>query len=311
MFDTSIHWTTFFYLLIDTAIVLFAFYQSKILTRCTLNRFINLGIIFLLFNLTTGFLPIIDFPDPFISQYIVSYGVAMTLCLYIIYYLYKEFNITILEYNSSLRNLSILVGSCFILLFLIPYFFTNSLILARYMFKIPISIIAIIFAIIFIRSISNPKNPSSFTLRRKKLSIISVVSIALLPIITTFGSYQWLTSTVMNTAFYAITIIEIDRYLYALQNQYKIAYVHNPNWKLLISEKNVEGFLYKLTRMEVKIFFAILNDSNYKGIGQELHIADSTVSKHASNIFKKLEVKNRLELIKKYGKFKDFLDLNN
>ena len=304
MFNTTIHWTTFFYLLIDTAIVLFAFYQSIILKNVTLKRFITLGIIFLMFNLTTGFLPIIDFSGPIIIQYIVSYGVAMTLCLYIIYYLYREFNITILEYNSSLLNLSILVGSSFILLFLIPYFFTESLIFARYMFKIPISAIAISFAVIFIRKISNPRNPNSFVLRRNKLSIISVVSIALLPIITTFGSYQWLTSTVMNTAFYAITIIEVDRYIRYLKTQLKICYVHIPYSNHLIEPTKVQNDLKELTKMELILFSAILEDLNYKSIGQNLHIAENTVSKHASNIFKKLKVKNRVEFIRKFSEYK-------
>ncbi len=304
MFNTTIHWTTFFYLLIDTAIVLFAFYQSIILKNVTLKRFITLGIIFLMFNLTTGFLPIIDFSGPIIIQYIVSYGVAMTLCLYIIYYLYREFNITILEYNSSLLNLSILVGSSFILLFLIPYFFTESLIFARYMFKIPISAIAISFAVIFIRKISNPRNPNSFVLRRNKLSIISVVSIALLPIITTFGSYQWLTSTVMNTAFYAITIIEVDRYIRYLKTQLKICYVHIPYSNHLIEPTKVQNDLKELTKMELILFSAILEDLNYKSIGRNLHIAENTVSKHASNIFKKLKVKNRVEFIRKFSEYK-------
>lgn len=304
MFNTTIHWTTFFYLLIDTAIVLFAFYQSIILKNVTLKRFITLGIIFLMFNLTTGFLPIIDFSGPIIIQYIVSYGVAMTLCLYIIYYLYREFNITILEYNSSLLNLSILVGSSFILLFLIPYFFTESLIFARYMFKIPISAIAISFAVIFIRKISNPRNPNSFVLRRNKLSIISVISIALLPIITTFGSYQWLTSTVMNTAFYAITIIEVDRYIRYLKTQLKICYVHIPYSNHLIEATKVQNDLKELTKMELILFSAILEDLNYKSIGQNLHIAENTVSKHASNIFKKLKVKNRVEFIRKFSEYK-------
>ena len=51
-----------------------------------------------------------------------------------------------------------------------------------------------------------------------RLSIISVGAIALLPICTMIGDYQWLTFTVMNSAFYAITTIEIDRHLHFLEN---------------------------------------------------------------------------------------------
>lgn len=73
---------------------------------------------------------------------------------------------------------------------------------------------AIVFLFIFYRRISNPTNPNAFILRLSKLSTISVTSIALLPICTVIGDYQWITFTVMNMAFFAITVIETDRYLF-------------------------------------------------------------------------------------------------
>lgn len=301
MFNTSIHWTTFFYLLIDTVIVLVTFYQSRKSNRNNLSRFLYLGLLFVAYNLSGGFLPIDNFPGPILIQYIITYGIAITLCVYIVYYLYKEYDIVVLKFHSSIRNLSFVAGGSFVLLFVIPYFFTNSIDSSRMLFTIPISIIAFFFLILFYRRISNPVNPNKFILRRNKLSIISVSAIALLPICTVIGDYQWITFTVMNSAFFAITIIEIDRYLFFLENKNKLYEVFLFN-KEHIEKVNESKIIYgNLTRREMEIAMSILSNLSYKKIADDLFIAKSTVSKHASNIFKKTNVRNRTEFTKRFS----------
>ncbi|WP_370176416.1 LuxR C-terminal-related transcriptional regulator [Leeuwenhoekiella palythoae] len=302
MFGTSIHWTTFFYLLIDTVIVLLTFYFSRRNTRSSLRRFLYLGILFIAYNATGGFLPIENFPGPFILQYIITYGVAIALCVYIVYYLYKEYDIVVLKFNSSIKNLAFLASGSYVVLFLMPYFLTDSLDAARFLFTIPISLIAFIFLIIFYRRISNPSNPNAFILRRNKLSMVSVASIALLPICTVIGDYQWITFTVMNLAFFAITAIEVDRYLYFLENNTRMYEVFALKKKQ--REESVERkIIYEdLTRREIEVALSILSNLSYKKIAEELFIAESTVSKHASNIFKKTGVKNRREFLKRFRK---------
>ncbi|MAS21244.1 MAG: LuxR family transcriptional regulator [Leeuwenhoekiella sp.] len=304
MFGTSIHWTTFFYLLIDTFIVLLTLYFSRKKTRSSLRRFLYLGILFIAYNATGGFLPVENFPGPFILQYIITYGVAIALCVYIVYYLYKEYDIVVLKFNSSIRNLAILASVSFVVLFLIPYFLTESLKSARFLFTIPISIIAFIFLFIFYRRIANPSNPNTFIVRRNKLSMVSVASIALLPICTVIGDYQWITFTVMNLAFFAITAIEADRYLYFIENNNRMYEVFALKKKQ--RDESVERkIIYEdLTRREIEVALSILSNLSYKNIAKDLFIAESTVSKHASNIFKKTGVKNRREFLKRFRKKK-------
>lgn len=300
MFGTSIHWTTFFYLLVDTFIVLLTFYFSRRNTRSSLRRFLYLGILFIAYNATGGFLPIDNFPGPFIFQYIITYGVAIALCVYIVYYLYKEYDIVVLKFNSSIKNLALLTSVSYVILFLTPYFLTNSLDAARFLFTIPISILAFVFLIIFYRRISNPSNPNTFILRRNKLSMVSVGSIALLPICTVIGDYQWITFTIMNFAFFAITAIEADRYLYFLENNtrmYELFALKKKQREESIKRK----IIYEdLTRREIEVALSILSNLSYKKIAEDLFIAESTVSKHASNIFKKTGVKNRREFLKRF-----------
>ena len=190
MFGTSIHWTTFFYLLLDIGIVLFTAYLTTKSRRNSLHRFLYLGCLFIAYNATGGFLPMDNFPGPEIIQYVITYGVAIALCVYIVYYLYKEYDIIVLKFHSSVRNLALITASGFITLYLIPYFLTYSLHLSKLLFTIPFSVLAFIFLVIFYRRISNPSNPNKFIKRRNKLSMISVSAIALLPVCTMIGDYQ-------------------------------------------------------------------------------------------------------------------------
>ena len=63
-------------------------------------------------------------------------------------------------------------------------------------------------------------------------------------------------------------------------------------------------FYEDLTRREIEIALSILSDLSYRNIAKDLFIAESTVSKHASNIFKKTGVKNRREFLKRFRKKK-------
>lgn len=68
----------------------------------------------------------------------------------------------------------------------------------------------------------------------------------------------------------------------------------------LIQNKEELNFLSnnsKLTERELEIMSGILNNENYKTLAEKLCISESTVSKHASNIFRKLNCKNKKELI--------------
>ncbi|RDK89209.1 helix-turn-helix domain-containing protein [Marinirhabdus gelatinilytica] len=300
MFGTSIHWTTFFYLLLDIVIVLITLYFASKNKNSNYKRFLTLGFLFIAYNVTGGFLPIDNFPGPFILQYIITYGIAITMCIYIVYYLYKEYDIVVLQFRSSIKNLALLCIVCFHILFLGPYFVTGSLDYARFSFTVPIAIAAFIFLRIFYKRISNPKNPNKFILRRNKLSIVSVACIALLPIFTVIGDYQWLTFTNMNIAFYAITVIEVDRYLYIVENKAKMYEVYALNNITDVQNTEQTAIYENLTRREIEIALAILSNSSYKNIGKELFIAESTVSKHASNIYKKTGVKNRKQFIKRF-----------
>ena len=57
--------------------------------------------------------------------------------------------------------------------------------------------------------------------------------------------------------------------------------------------------IYQLTVREREIAKLICRGQKYKGIGETVFIAERTVTKHAQNIFEKVEVSNKIELINK------------
>ncbi|MCG2459453.1 LuxR C-terminal-related transcriptional regulator [Flavobacteriaceae bacterium F89] len=304
MFGTSIHWTTFFYLLIDVFLLLFALIQSSRNRYSNLTRYLVLAGLFVLYNLTGGFLPFDGFPGPFILQYIITYGVALTMGIYLFHYIYREYDIHFLNVHLTISNLSIYATLCFFGLYLLPYYFTKSIDIARVCFTVPVSLICLYFLWAFYKRISKPKNPNKFVLRRNKLSLLSVSCMVLLPILTVIGDYQWLTFTIVNTSFYAITAIEIDRYLYFLEHKKEMSALLNYYNTERNKEITPKFFNRGLTGREIEIAMSVLDKRSYKEIGEEYFIAEKTASKHASNIFKKTGVKNRKEFLKRFGKTK-------
>lgn len=217
------------------------------------------------------------------------------MCVYVVQYLYNEYDIVFLKFHLTVSNIAYYVVGCFIILFLTPYFFTNSIDMGRVYFSIPVSAICLYICWAFFRRISNFPSPNTYIIRRNKLSLLTITCIAILPILTVIGDYQWLTFSVINIAFYAISAIEIDRYLYLLEHKSKLDQV------LLFYKDNQEKFLKPkflnkgLTRREIEITMSILERRTYREIGDDFFIAESTLSKHASNIFKKMNVRSRAE----------------
>ena len=127
----------------------------------------------------------------------------------------------------------------------------------------------------------------------------------LLPILTVIGDYQWLTFTIINTSFYAITAMEIDRYLYFLEHKKKMDQLFTYYQADKGKEISPKFFNRGLTGRQIEIAMEILDRRSYKAIGEEYFIAEKTVSKHASNIFKKTGVKNKTEFLERYRKRKN------
>ena len=70
---------------------------------------------------------------------------------------------------------------------------------------------------------------------------------------------------------------------------------NNDKSDLKIFEEKSTSF--KLTNREKEIILEIYNGLEYKEIGSKLNISSSTVVRHVQNIYEKLNVHNKIELI--------------
>ena len=67
----------------------------------------------------------------------------------------------------------------------------------------------------------------------------------------------------------------------------------------LLKEKKITE-LDALSKSEYKIAIMMISGMTYKEISIELNVNYNTITKHSSNIFLKLGVKNKNEFIRKY-----------
>lgn len=118
------------------------------------------------------------------------------------------------------------------------------------------------------------------------LGLTSIFSIILLPLLTYFGDFQPITQPLVTMAFFLVTIMEINSYLYRLKNTY-------------VLKRNI-GKEYNFTNRENEIAIQIIKGDSYKKISKNMYISYGTVRKHASNIFLKSHVSNKEDFVKKF-----------
>jgi DNA-binding CsgD family transcriptional regulator len=120
------------------------------------------------------------------------------------------------------------------------------------------------------------------------LGLTSILSIVLLPLLTYFGDFQPITQPLVTMAFFLVTTMEINSYLYRLKNTY-------------VLKQNI-GKQYNFTNRENEIALQIIKGDSYKRIAENMFISYGTVRKHASNIFIKSSASNRDNFVKKFSK---------
>ena len=83
------------------------------------------------------------------------------------------------------------------------------------------------------------------------------------------------------------------------QNNIKLMWM---GYKLINSpRKPIEDIVEQLTNREIEVAYMIIQPNvTYSNIAQKMYVSEKTISKHASNIFKKTGVKNRKEFITSY-----------
>lgn len=285
------HWIVLFICIIISFIITFQVFQIVFNKKKVNNdtyRYLILSIIFLLYNILNGLLPNKTIPGPLILQYIATYSISIFMCIYLIWYLYIEFNIVTPNIIFKIKNLAIVMSLSFLLLFILPFYYTKSLSLARSLFLILPIFLSITFIIYFFLNIKHEVKRQKHFKIQVYLGLTSVLSIIILPLLTYFGDFQPIAQPLVSMAFFFITTMEINSYLFRLKSTY-------------ILKRNI-GKEYNFTNRENEIAIQIIKGKSYKNISENMFIAYSTVRKHASNIFIKSNVSNKEDFIQKFNK---------
>ncbi|MBC8756890.1 helix-turn-helix transcriptional regulator [Kordia sp. YSTF-M3] len=297
MFGTEMHWITFVILLSQLMVLFFQIinYFSNINDQHA-KRYLILIVVYINYNFFSGIFPDSNINFLIVIQNIIAYSAGIIFAVYFIYYLYKEFHITPFIY-FTIKRVILYLSVLFVCLFIIPYAFTLNLTLARKLFiGIPL-VLAIIFsfkALIELIKILKQKLENT-TEKHFKLRVISanfgIISFLMLPLMVFIGDYQHIEQPLVNFGFFIMAFAYIKNHIYQRKRE---AYLLIELKNKLKEDKTKEMLSqFRLTNKEFEIATHILEGYLYKDIGEMLFITEKTVSKHASNIFKKIEVTNR------------------
>lgn len=287
-------WITVFELVMLIVQVIY-FLERKSDQKRLLYLILLVGMI--MYNMASGFLPDKQLFLPIPLQNGIAYFVSFCTSMYYVWYFYKAFELDHLRFFTTYGSFFFLFVP-FVVLFVVPYYVTGSLALSRQLTVVIPFFYGIAFVVAtrtaFIRKFKE-KQYSDRTKRELVIAAyIALLCWVVLPVIVFFGDFQVLQHSVTNAGFMVLTIV----YIRTMIDQSRMEYN-----RLMTTEQDRQNLidqncsLYGLTPRETEIVKLIVKGISYKVIGDQLHISEKTVAKHASNIFLKMGITNKVELI--------------
>lgn len=261
-------------------------------------RFLVLTACFINYNIWSGLLPDSSIGISLFFQSIIEYTSGIVLACYYYFYLVVELRMAQEKYFNVKNLIIILFGLFFI--FIIGNFFFDKLGLAQQVFLFAAILVSVMFCVKTIKLLVGTKNNMSEDNMPHRLMLVSgyvgIIFMASMPINVFFGDVQILDVGLVNVsfilAFYAY--FRYQTYLDKLRHE-------------LIESVNANAYKpklktsYNLSERELEVADLILKDIKFFAISEKLNIAEKTVSKHASNIYRKTETHNKFEFIQKYA----------
>ena len=264
-------------------------------------RFLTLTLTFVLYNITSIWMPTGNSEIRDLGLACFAFGRGAILGGVYFYFLLKELDIGQQRF-FNVKTLLLSLGLFFLLGYVFLYNVSNHSEFAYDLFVLSPLVIAVYFClktIQFTRSIrtTNTEGKSSLNLM-VIFGYIGMILISSLPIIVYMGDYHVVNIIVVNLSFFVIFYAYIQNHLFQARTEYELLTNMGYFKKKEPEEKKSlcpEIFKrYNLTTREIEIAFRILSGIRYKDIAEEMFIAPKTVSKHASNIFKKTDCQNRV-----------------
>jgi DNA-binding CsgD family transcriptional regulator len=322
VFGTQMHLITFLFICIET-VVLFYLLIYRLARPDDKNTFLNIILIGLLifYNLTGGLLPDDNLPGSYFLQMSIAYATGFITPCYFPYYVYHAFYLDKMRFHAYKGVFIFLITPYIVFVFL--FVSSGNLETAKNILIIP-TVYALSVIITLIKAVKY-KYDNSFKNKAAKeemaVTFLSLTPWVSLPIIDYFNLGQAVEAATTNTGFLLLLALQLKQHIAKVKAEHKQLIESKEkllgwNEKLLTEvekrTKEIERLSteekirkgcsqYLLTNREREIASLICKGSSYKQIGENLFIAERTVTKHVQNIFDKVEVSNKLELLNKMG----------
>lgn len=268
------------------------------------NLILDIGLLLLLiiYNTCGAVLPHPQLPGDYVSQQIIAYGSGFLAAAYFPYYLSKCFEITTLKFHA--KTGAIVCMAIHFLIFAVIFIKTQNLKTAEQaLLLLPVYGLFLLGKIIHGIYLKYDRLWTS----KKTAAQISIISICLLPwiglpMILWFNWPQQFEIAATNSGFLILLAFHLKQAIKHLREENLILTF---NAKSLLESANVHERIifnaksYSLTNRETEIAQYLYKGCTYKQIADALFISERTVGKHIQNIFEKMDISNRYELVHK------------
>ncbi len=310
---TQMHLITFAFVCIEL-IILFYLFIHRLARPHDKISYLDIFLLLLLiaYNISGGLLPDPKLPGSFFWQNSIAYATGFITPCYFPYYVYHAFGFKKMKFHAY-RGVFLFLMLPY-LLFMIVFGITGNLNDAKNLLILPV-----VYALWVIGTlVSATKNES---IENKIIPFLGLTPWVCLPVVDYFNAGQAAEAFITNTGFLLLLTQHLRRNVQQLKDEHQRLVESEEKllgWneklreevekrtkeieRLSIEEKILEGCrVYRLTNREREITGLICRGYAYKQIAESLFIAERTVTKHVQNIFDKVKVSNKLELLNKLG----------
>ncbi len=300
VFGTQMHVVTFTFVILEIAMLFYqvVYYLFRPQDKSRLWYMILL-ILLIIYNITGGLLPDENINIPIITQNIIAYGSGFLMASYFPFYFYKGFELMQLRFHA-LYGVPILLLIPYLVFFVVGYSINGNLDSAiKHGVIIPF-FYAIVVLVAILRSIRLKYFETTGTVDYKEMIAVycAVIPWASMPVLAYIHVSQLTEVIFTNVGFLIITIIFISKSIKKARRENELLLeIDFASCDPRTIEANCKR--YGLTSKEAEIVQLICQRMKFKEIADKLFISPRTVDKHAENIYNKVSVSTRGELIRK------------
>lgn len=320
VFGTQMHIVTFLFICVETVIFfyLLIYRLARPDDKSTLR---NLILIFLLltYNFTGGLFPDEKLAGSYKLQMCIAYATGFITPCYFPYYVYHSFGLAKMKFHAYKGVFIFLVFPYFV--FVILFLWSGKIDTAKNLLIIPtLYALWVIISLVIAVKYKYINDTTSFDFKEEMtVTFLSLTPWVGLPVIDYYNAGQAVEAATTNTGFLSLLALQLKQHITQLRSERKRLTESEEqlkNWnnqlqdevnkrtkeleRLSAEERILQNCIkYQLTSREKEIAILVCRGSSYKQIGEELFISERTVTKHVQNIFEKVNVSNKLELLNK------------